>query len=150
MAKHVASARRHLPDATARVRIESDWLDWFGRVLGRRGREAGGNALAQIGGCRRPLCWQENQNPGGGPGPAGRGRPPPRPAGVRDAIIARRPPYSPGLNPIERAFATLKALLRKAGARTQQAFSITIGSLLDAFSPRERRNCLTSSGHEME
>src|SRR5215217_542970 len=31
------------------------------------------------------------------------------------------PPYSPELNPIEEAFAELKALLRKAGARTREA-----------------------------
>lgn len=32
------------------------------------------------------------------------------------------PPYSPDLNPIEEAFAKLKALLRKGGARTREAF----------------------------
>jgi transposase len=31
------------------------------------------------------------------------------------------PPYSPDLNPIEEAFAKLKVLLRKAGARTREA-----------------------------
>jgi transposase len=45
-------------------------------------------------------------------------------AGVRDAIAAAGaevlylPPYSPDLNPIEHAFAKLKALLRTAAART--------------------------------
>ena len=45
--------------------------------------------------------------------------------GVRAAIEARGafllylPPYSPDLNPIEMAFAKLKALLRKAAARTR-------------------------------
>ncbi len=45
-------------------------------------------------------------------------------AGVRQAITAADasllylPPYSPDLNPIEQAFAKLKALLRKASART--------------------------------
>ena len=45
-------------------------------------------------------------------------------AGVRDAIEAvgasslYLPPYSPDLNPIEQVFAKLKALLRKAAART--------------------------------
>ena len=44
--------------------------------------------------------------------------------GVREAIEARGarlrylPPYSPDFNPIENAFAKLKALLRKAAART--------------------------------
>jgi hypothetical protein len=32
------------------------------------------------------------------------------------------PPYSPDLNPIEEAFAKIKALLRKTGARTCEAF----------------------------
>jgi transposase len=45
-------------------------------------------------------------------------------AGIRDVIEARGanliylPPYSPDLNPIEQAFAKLKALLRKKAART--------------------------------
>ena len=45
-------------------------------------------------------------------------------AGVRDAIEAAGasllylPPYSPDFNPIENAFAKLKALLRKAAERT--------------------------------
>ena len=48
-------------------------------------------------------------------------------AGVEEAIRAvgasllYLPPYSPDLNPIEQAFAKLKALLRKAGARTKEA-----------------------------
>lgn len=45
--------------------------------------------------------------------------------GVREAIAAagattlHLPPYSPDLNPIEQLFAKLKALLRKAAARTR-------------------------------
>jgi transposase len=48
-------------------------------------------------------------------------------AGVREAIRAtgaslfHLPPYSPDLNPIEQLFAKLKALLRKAAARTREA-----------------------------
>ena len=34
-------------------------------------------------------------------------------------ILLYLPPYSPDLNPIEMAFAKLKALLRKAAARTR-------------------------------
>jgi len=61
--------------------------------------------------------------------------------GVRAAIAAAGaqvlylPPYSPDLNPIEHAFAKLKALLRTAAARTVEALWHTIGDLLDAFSP---------------
>ncbi len=45
-------------------------------------------------------------------------------AGVKEAIEAAGatrmflPPYSPDFNPIEQAYAKLKALLRKAAART--------------------------------
>ena len=54
------------------------------------------------------------------------------------------PPYSPDLNPIELAFAKLKALLRKAGKRTVDALWEFLGQALDAFSPRE---CLSYMRH---
>ncbi|WP_428979642.1 transposase, partial [Hansschlegelia zhihuaiae] len=38
------------------------------------------------------------------------------------------PPYSPDLNPIEQVFAKLKALLRKAAARTRDALWDAIAS----------------------
>jgi len=41
------------------------------------------------------------------------------------------PPYSPDLNPIEEAFAKLKALLRKAGSRTREALLEAMGRALD-------------------
>ena len=47
------------------------------------------------------------------------------------------PPYSPDLNPIELAFAKLKELLRKQGARTIEALSRTIGDICALFSPQE-------------
>jgi transposase len=37
------------------------------------------------------------------------------------ASILYLPPYNPDLNPIKQFFAKLNALLRKAGARTEQA-----------------------------
>ena len=40
------------------------------------------------------------------------------------------PPYSPELNPIEEAFAKLKALLRRAGARTREALIEAMGRAL--------------------
>ena len=64
-------------------------------------------------------------------------------AGVREAIEATGarllylPPYSPDLNPIEMAFAKLKALLRKAAMRTIPLLWDKIGELLSAFSPQE-------------
>jgi transposase len=63
--------------------------------------------------------------------------------GVRQAIAAARasllflPPYSPDLNPIEQLFAKLKALLRKAAARTKDELWSTIGRLLATVPPAE-------------
>ena len=74
-------------------------------------------------------------------------------AGVRAAIEARGarllylPPYSPDLNPIEQAFAKLKALLRKAAARTVDGLWGTIGRLLDLFPPAECANYLAHAGY---
>ena len=77
-------------------------------------------------------------------------------AGVREAIEAAGasvmplPAYSPDLNPIEQAFAKLKAGLRKAGARTRDALWNTIGRLLDTFSPEECRSYVANSGYAFE
>lgn len=74
-------------------------------------------------------------------------------AGIREAIEAvgatlrYLPPYSPDLNPIEKVFAKLKALLRRAGVRAIDALWDQVGALLDAFSPEECGNYLKSSGY---
>jgi transposase len=51
------------------------------------------------------------------------------------------------MNPIEQVFAKLKALLRKAAARTKEGLWATIGQLLDAFSPEECRNYFRHAGY---
>ena len=51
--------------------------------------------------------------------------------------VAYLPPYSPDLNPIEQAFAKVKGLLRKAGARTREALIEAIGAALSAVSARD-------------
>lgn len=77
-------------------------------------------------------------------------------AGVREAIEAAGadllylPPYSPDLNPIEQAFAKLKALMRKAAARTKEALWSKAGEALDAFTPDECENYFTAAGYEPE
>ena len=74
-------------------------------------------------------------------------------AGVRQAIAAAGatilylPPYSPDLNPIEQFFAKLKALLRKAAARTTDALWQTIGRLLETCPPAECANYLRHCGY---
>lgn len=60
------------------------------------------------------------------------------------------PPYSPDFNPIENAFAKLKAFLRKAAARTIDALWNAIGDALPAFTPVECANYFTAAGYEPE
>jgi transposase len=74
-------------------------------------------------------------------------------AGVQEAIESRGaqllylPPYSPDLNPIEQAFAKLKALLRKVGERTRDGLWNAIGHILKLYSPDECRNLFRNSGY---
>lgn len=60
------------------------------------------------------------------------------------------PPYSPDFNPIENAFAKLKALLRKAAERTVEGLWIAIGDLIDLFSDNECRNYFTAAGYDAD
>jgi transposase len=46
------------------------------------------------------------------------------------------PPYSPDLNPIEEAFAKIKGLLHKVGARTREALLEAIGRALKAVTTK--------------
>jgi transposase len=73
---------------------------------------------------------------------------------VRDAIEAAGarllylPPYSPDFNPIENAFAKLKALLRKGCERSVEALWHLIGQLFDAFGPQECANYFAAAGYD--
>ena len=58
------------------------------------------------------------------------------------------PAYSPDFNPIENAFAKLKALLRKAAERTVEGLWTAIGKLLGAFTPAECANYFAAAGYE--
>ena len=62
------------------------------------------------------------------------------------AQLLHLPSYSPDFNPIENAFSKLKALLRKAAARTVEALWTAIGRLLDAFTPAECANYFAAAG----
>ena len=64
------------------------------------------------------------------------------------ASIMFLPPYSPNFNPIEQVFAKIKALLRKAAARTVDTLEAAIASALDAVLPSECANYFTNSGYE--
>ena len=60
------------------------------------------------------------------------------------AILLYLPPYSPDFNPIEKAFAKLKACLRKAAQRTVDGLWATIGALVRTFTPVECTNYFQS------
>jgi transposase len=64
---------------------------------------------------------------------------------MREASVLYLPPYSPDMNPIEQVFSKLKALLRKASARTREALWATIGKLLDLYEPAECANYRSSA-----
>jgi transposase len=73
--------------------------------------------------------------------------------GVKHALAAAGawilylPPYSPDLNPIEQLFAKLKALLRKAAARTRDDLWHAIGRLLATVPAGECANYLSHCGY---
>src|SRR3954464_7144784 len=56
--------------------------------------------------------------------------------------------YSPDFNPIENAFAKLKALLRKAAERTVEGLWTAIGRLVDVFTPIECANYFQAAGYD--
>jgi transposase len=77
-------------------------------------------------------------------------------AGIREAIEAADaelrylPAYSPDFNPIEQFFAKLKALLRKAAARTIEALIAAIAEVLTKVSPQECANYLANQGYRRQ
>jgi transposase len=65
----------------------------------------------------------------------------------RGAWFLFLPPYSPDLNPIEMAFAKLKAHLRKAKTRTIDDLWKAVGSICDLYTPEECWNYLKHDGY---
>ncbi|MGC2224338.1 MAG: IS630 family transposase [Methylocella sp.] len=66
---------------------------------------------------------------------------------ARGAWILFLPPYSPDLNPIEMAFAKLKAHLRAKAVKTIDALWQEIGHICDLFEPAECQNYFTAAGY---
>lgn len=65
----------------------------------------------------------------------------------RGAWFLFLPPYSPDLNPIEMAFAKLKAHLRRIKARTIDELWKAVGSICDLYTPEECWNYLKEAGY---
>jgi transposase len=74
--------------------------------------------------------------------------------GIRTAIEAAGasllylPPYSPDFNPIENAFAKLKALLRKAAERSVDGLWAALGRIADLITTTECANFFANAGYE--
>jgi transposase len=66
---------------------------------------------------------------------------------ARGAELWFLPSYSPDLNPIEQAFAKVKALLRTAAARTHEALAAAIWAALRAITPADARGYFTHCGY---
>jgi len=62
------------------------------------------------------------------------------------ATVLYLPPYSPGLNPLEKFFSKLKSLLRKAAKRSTPDLWERIGQPLLTVSKSECANCRATSG----
>jgi transposase len=77
-------------------------------------------------------------------------------ARVRQAVEARGaqlwflPAYSPDLSPIEEAFSKLKALLRRAAARTREALEAAIREALEAITPQDAHGWYAHCGYLAE
>ena len=77
-----------------------------------------------------------------------------KPAAVREIIekagatLRFLPPYSPDFNPIEMAFSKLKAILKKAAARTIDELWKAIGTAIGKFTPQECANYFNAAGYD--
>jgi transposase len=77
-----------------------------------------------------------------------------KPSAIREAIEAAGavmlflPPYSPDFNPIEMAFSKIKALLKKAAARTLHDLWDAIRNAIDAVTPKDARSFFSACGYE--
>lgn len=58
------------------------------------------------------------------------------------------PPYSPDFNPIEKAFAKLKAMLRKAAERTLDGLWNAIAGIIETLTPQECANYFSAAGYD--
>lgn len=65
-------------------------------------------------------------------------------AGARGELL---PPYSPDLNPIEKMWSKLKAILRSLAARTSEELDIAIELALEMVTPQDAKGWLASCGY---
>lgn len=66
---------------------------------------------------------------------------------AKGARVLFLPPYSPDMNPIELAFSKLKAILRKAAARSTRSLWRALRKALSCFTAQECKNFLAHAGY---
>lgn len=66
---------------------------------------------------------------------------------AKGAHVLFLPPYSPDLNPIEQAFSKLKALLRKAAARTDKSLWRALRKAISCFTRQECEGFFANAGY---
>lgn len=69
---------------------------------------------------------------------------------ARGADLVFLPSYSPDLNPIEEAFSKIKAIVRKAGARTREALVEALAEALGAVTPEDATGWFRHCGYNVE
>jgi transposase len=67
-----------------------------------------------------------------------------------DAGVLYLPPYSPDLNPIEKAYAKLKAYLRKLAERTVSGLMALLNDCAHIFKPTEAANFFAACGYDTD
>lgn len=66
-----------------------------------------------------------------------------------DCTLIFLPAYSPDFNPIEQAFSKLKAALRRAEARTQEALQAAIATALDTITASDAAHFFMHVGYDL-
>ena len=66
------------------------------------------------------------------------------------ASVLYLPPYSPDLNPIEKAYAKLKAYLRKLAERTVSGLMALLETCAEIFNPAEAANFFAACGYDTD
>ncbi len=66
------------------------------------------------------------------------------------ATLLFLPPYSPDFNPIEECWSKLKALLKRAAARTRQALDAAIAAAMDRVTPGDAIGWFNHAGYSAQ
>lgn len=66
------------------------------------------------------------------------------------ASVLYLPPYSPDFNPIEKAYAKLKAYLRKLAERTVSGLTALLERCATIFNPKEAANFFAACGYDTD